>query len=145
MLVRIVGLGPGDSGLLTIGALDAMRSIGRAVTLLAPPDLTAYLSSHGVEVLRPPAHDAGTIVRGAANEIQRFVETLPAGDLAIGVLGNPLSDFPGLALLLDALERRGARTEMVSGMRRRVLEFCDGEIRDDMTVLALRVAEPPDF
>jgi hypothetical protein len=29
-------------------------------------------------------------------------------------------------------------------MRRRVLEFCGGEIRDDMTMLALRVAEPPD-
>jgi serine phosphatase RsbU (regulator of sigma subunit) len=33
--------------------------------------------------------------------------------------------------------------EIVAGMRRRVLEFCDGEIRDDMTMLALRVAEPP--
>jgi phosphoserine phosphatase RsbU/P len=35
--------------------------------------------------------------------------------------------------------------EIVSGMRRRVLEFCDGEVNDDMTMLALRVSEPPDI
>ena len=39
VLVRIAGLGPGDPGLLTIGSLDALRAIGRAVVLLAPPDL----------------------------------------------------------------------------------------------------------
>jgi serine phosphatase RsbU (regulator of sigma subunit)/PAS domain-containing protein len=33
---------------------------------------------------------------------------------------------------------------IVADMRRRVLEFCDGQVRDDMTMLALRVAEPPD-
>jgi hypothetical protein len=33
----------------------------------------------------------------------------------------------------------------VARMRRRVLEFCDGQVRDEMTMLALRVGEPPDF
>ncbi len=48
MLVRIAGLGPGDPGLLTIGSLDALRAIGKAVVLLAPPDLTSYLERNGV-------------------------------------------------------------------------------------------------
>jgi serine phosphatase RsbU (regulator of sigma subunit)/PAS domain-containing protein len=33
--------------------------------------------------------------------------------------------------------------EIVAGMRRRVVEFCGGEVHDDMTMLALRVTEPP--
>ena len=39
--MRIVGLGPGDPSLLTLGSLDALRSAGRAVALLAPPELDA--------------------------------------------------------------------------------------------------------
>ncbi|MHB8148159.1 MAG: nucleoside triphosphate pyrophosphohydrolase [Vulcanimicrobiaceae bacterium] len=38
------------------------------------------------------------------------------GDLAIAVLGNPLSDFPGLPLLLRSLEARGIATTIVPGM-----------------------------
>lgn len=34
--------------------------------------------------------------------------------------------------------------DIAADMRRRVLEFCGGEIRDDMTMLVLRVGEPPD-
>jgi serine phosphatase RsbU (regulator of sigma subunit)/PAS domain-containing protein len=54
-----------------------------------------------------------------------------------GYFGDRLADE------LAALADRPA-TEIVAGLRRRVLEFCNGEIRDDMTMLALRVAEPPD-
>jgi len=43
MLVRIVGLGPGDPELLTYGSVEALRKIGRAVALLAPPELTKAL------------------------------------------------------------------------------------------------------
>jgi serine phosphatase RsbU (regulator of sigma subunit) len=54
-----------------------------------------------------------------------------------GYFGDQLADE------LAALAGRSA-DEIVADMRRRVLEFCQGEIRDDMTMLALRVAEPPD-
>jgi tetrapyrrole methylase family protein/MazG family protein len=37
------------------------------------------------------------------------------------VLGNPLSDFPGLPILLRALERRGIGAEIVPGMPRATL------------------------
>ncbi len=42
-------------------------------------------------------------------------------DLGLGVLGNPLSDFPGLPPLLRSFERAGIRTEIVPGMPRSTL------------------------
>lgn len=121
MLIRIIGLGPGDPQLLTLGSLDAMRAIGRAVTLAAPPELAKYLEEHGVKSVRGRVGDPSLFVRGSTEEIERFVDALDEADLAIGVLGNPLSDFPGLPVLLRALERRGARTEIVPGMPRETL------------------------
>ena len=99
-MVRIAGLGPGDPGLLTIGSLDALRAIGRAVALLAPPDLTGYLERNGVEIVRGMVDDPALFVRGSGDEIERFVQRLGedgGASLGLGVLGNPLSDFPGLA------------------------------------------------
>ena len=125
MLVRIAGLGPGDPGLLTIGALQALRSIGRAVTLLAPPDLSGYLHERGVEIVRDLVDDPALFVRGSGEEIERFVTRLaernPRRDIGVGVLGNPLSDFPGLPPLLRLLEARGIATEIVPGMPRATL------------------------
>lgn len=120
MLVRIVGLGPGDPELLTFGSIDALRAAGRAYALLAPPELVKRLQSAGVSVERTDADDAPLIVRGSADHVERFVNRIE-GDIAVGVLGNPLSDFPGLALLLRALERKGARTLIVHGMPKSTL------------------------
>ena len=116
MLVRIVGLGPGDPALLTLGAVAALRAAPRAVTLLAPPDLLAELKRNGIDAQRGPARDAALLVRGGSEEIDRFIEGIGEGDIGIGVLGNPLSDFPGLPLLLRALEARGAQTLIVPGV-----------------------------
>jgi tetrapyrrole methylase family protein/MazG family protein len=124
MLVRIAGLGPGDPRLLTIGGLDALRSIGRAVALLAPPDLSGYLSENGVEIVRGLVDDPALFVRGGAEEIRHFVSRVaqkPRLDLGLGVLGNPLSDFPGLPPLLRMLERESIATEIVPGMPRSTL------------------------
>ncbi len=124
MLVRIAGLGPGDPGLLTIGSLDALRAIGRAVVLLAPPDLTSYLERNGIEIVRGMVDDAGLLVRGSADEIARFADRLaerPDGSVGLGVLGNPLSDFPGLPPLLRVLEARGIAAQIVPGMPRATL------------------------
>jgi MazG family protein len=124
VLVRIAGLGPGDPGLLTIGGLDALRAIGRAVILLAPPDLTGYLERNGVEILRGFVGDPALLVRGSEDEIAAFVRRigdLPYDEIGLGVLGNPLSDFSGLPPLLRALENRGIGTEIVPGMPRATL------------------------
>ncbi len=120
-LIRIVGLGPGDPDLVTLGSLEALRAAGRVVTLLAPPELALFFESEGVTLLRDRVSDAALFVRGSSDAIDAFVATLDGNDLAVGVLGNPLSDFPGLPLLLRALERAGARTELVPGMPRATL------------------------
>lgn len=127
MLARIVGLGPGDPSLLTLGSLDALRTIGRAVVLRAPRELVAYLRDAGVEIEEGLTGDDALIVRGSTEAIAAFATRLDArrerddGDLGIGVLGNPLSDFPGLPPLLRALDARRIRTEIVPGMPRATL------------------------
>jgi tetrapyrrole methylase family protein/MazG family protein len=120
-LIRIVGLGPGDPDLLTLGSLEALRAVGRAVLVLAPPELALFIESEGVTLVRERLTDAALFVRGSRDAIDAFVAGLGDEDLAIGVLGNPLSDFPGLPLLLRALEAAGARSELVPGMPRATL------------------------
>ncbi len=106
MLLRIVGLGPGDPDLLTFGSVNAMRAAGRAMTPLAPPELNTFLEERGVRVVREGIADPALFVRGSTDEIERFVEHLDGADMALGILGNPLSDFAGLPVLLRTLERR---------------------------------------
>jgi len=119
--IRIVGLGPGDPDLLTLGSLEALRAAGRAVTLLAPPELALFLESEGVTIVRDLVADATLFVRGSSDEIETFAAKVDGEDLALGVIGNPLSDFPGLPLLLRALEGRRIETELVPGMPRATL------------------------
>jgi tetrapyrrole methylase family protein/MazG family protein len=119
--IRIVGLGPGDPDLLTLGSLESLRAVGRAVTVLAPPELRLFLESEGIELVRDTIIDQSLFVRGSAETLDAFVDGLDERDLGLGILGNPLSDFPGLPLLLRALERIGRRCEIVPGMPRATL------------------------
>jgi tetrapyrrole methylase family protein / MazG family protein len=125
MLVRIAGLGPGDPGLLTIGSLEKLRAVGRAVALLAPPDLSSYLRERGIEIVRGMIDDPALFARGSSEEIARFVKRIlelrDGRDLALGVLGNPLSDFAGLPSLLRMLESNAIQTDIVVGVPRATL------------------------
>ncbi len=120
-MLRIVGLGPGDPDLLTLGSRESLRAVARAATVLAPPDLVLFLESEGVTMVRDLITDQPLFVRGSSEVIDCFVERLDERDLALGILGNPLSDFAGLPVLLRALERRGITTEIVPGMPRATL------------------------
>jgi tetrapyrrole methylase family protein/MazG family protein len=121
-LIRIVGLGPGDPDLLTLGSLEALRAVDGAAPVMAPPSLTLFLESEGVHVVRDMITDQGLFIRGSAEVIDAFVDRVRGeSSLGIGVLGNPLSDFPGLPMLLRALERAGKRCEIVPGMPRATL------------------------
>ena len=55
----------------------------------------------------------------------------------------PAQEF-GQERLLEALAGRAGATpeEMLAAVERALLEFCDGDLRDDVSMLALRV-EPP--
>ncbi|HZO93438.1 MAG TPA: nucleoside triphosphate pyrophosphohydrolase [Candidatus Baltobacteraceae bacterium] len=120
-MIRIVGLGPGDPGLLTLGSRESLRAVGRAATVLAPPELVRFLESDGVAIERALIADQGLFLRGSAEVIDGFVRHLDERDLGLGVIGNPLSDFLGLPVLLRALERRGVNAELVPGMPRATL------------------------
>ena len=119
--VRIVGLGPGDPDLLTLGSLEALRAAGRVATLLAPPELVLFLESEGVTVVRDLVSRPALFVRGSSEAVDAFVTRVAGEELALGLIGNPLSDFPGLPLLLRALERGGVAAELVPGMPRATL------------------------
>jgi tetrapyrrole methylase family protein/MazG family protein len=120
-VIRIVGLGPGDPGLLTLGSREALRAVGRAATVLAPPELVRFLESDGVAIERGLIADQGLFLRGSSEVIDVFADRLDERDLALGVLGNPLSDFLGLPILLRALDRRRITAEIVPGMPRATL------------------------
>lgn len=117
--VRIVGLGPGDPRLLNLGSLDALKGCTRAILLLAPQELAAYLSGEGV-TLATESVDGAAVIRGSSTAIGELCDRME-DRIAIGVLGNPLSDFPGLPLLLRALDARRIRVEIVPGMPRATL------------------------
>jgi tetrapyrrole methylase family protein/MazG family protein len=119
--LRVVGLGPGDADLLTLGSRESLRAVGRAATVLAPPALVLFLESEGVAIERNLISDQGLFLRGSTEVIDGFVGELDTRPLALGVLGNPLSDFAGLPILLRALERRGFGAEIVPGMPRATL------------------------
>jgi tetrapyrrole methylase family protein/MazG family protein len=102
-----------------LGSLDALKSSSRAMLLLAPQELAAYLSDAGVRVANDPL-DGAAIIRGSGSAIGELCDRLDDG-VAICVLGNPLSDFPGLPLLLRALDARRIRAEIVPGMPRATL------------------------
>ncbi|MGC2128861.1 MAG: hypothetical protein WA629_02085, partial [Candidatus Aquilonibacter sp.] len=90
MLVRIVGLGPGDPGYLTVGSLEALRESARTVTLLAPPDLVKALESSGIAVDRALIPDGAALAHGSTEAIAQFISalgTLPIETLGLGVLG----------------------------------------------------------
>ncbi len=101
--------------------------MGRGVMLVAPHELTEYVRNAGVEIDEQLAGDEALIVRGAGEAIAAFCDRLesrladdPRG-IAIGVLGNPLSDVPGLPALLRALDARRMSVEIVPGMPRATL------------------------
>jgi tetrapyrrole methylase family protein/MazG family protein len=119
MLVRIVGLGPGDPGYLTLGSLGALRETQHVAALLAPPDLLRALESHGIPLDRDLIPDAVALAHGSHDAIAHFVaaiERLNSDALGLAVLGNPLSDLPGLPPLLRALEDAGHHARITPGM-----------------------------
>ena len=105
-----------------------MRSAQRVVLPGAPAELATYVRSNGATIDGALIADHASFARGSAEAIQLFVDAVcrpersePAETIAIGVLGNPLSDFAGLPELVRALERRGAEVQIVPGVPRDTL------------------------
>jgi MazG family protein len=102
-----------------LGSLDALKRSSRVMLLSAPQELATHLRDAGIS-LQNELLEGAAIVRGSGEAIGGLCDRLEDGD-AIGVLGNPLSDFPGLPLLLRALDARRIRVEILPGMPRATL------------------------
>jgi tetrapyrrole methylase family protein / MazG family protein len=118
--LTIVGLGPSDASLLTLGALERLSALPRVVALSAPPSLADALKSRGVR-LEPSPFDGPAVLRGNADAIGAVAAWAAQSDGALGVPGHPLMDFPALPHLLRALEDRGVGVEIVPGVPRSAL------------------------
>jgi tetrapyrrole methylase family protein / MazG family protein len=122
MVLSIVGLGPGESQFLTVGALEALRAATRAAVIGAPADLRAYLRANGVELDGVWILDQAGLSSGASAAVTQFADRVAGLDgIALGVLGHPLTDFAGLPELVRELEARGDSVAIVSGMPRATL------------------------
>ncbi|HEY1681879.1 MAG TPA: nucleoside triphosphate pyrophosphohydrolase [Candidatus Tumulicola sp.] len=122
MVLSIVGLGPGESQFLSVGALEALRAAACAAVIGAPADLRAYLRSNGVDLDGDLILDEAGLASGASAAVAQFAHRISGLDgVALGVLGHPLTDFAGLPELVRELEARGDSVAIVSGMPRATL------------------------
>ncbi len=119
--LTIVGLGPGDANLVTLGALERLQRAGRFAACSVPPALLEYLDTLGVKVQNPAPFDGAALLRGNPQGVAAAVEFAGAADSALGVPGHPMLDFPGLPHLLRALQAACVTVELVPGMPRAAL------------------------
>ncbi len=119
-VLSIVGLGPSDAALLTVGALERLRSAPKVVTCNAAPATVQYLRDAGIDAQAAP-FDASALLRGVEGAVDDAVSLFAQGDCALGVPGHPLLDFPGLPNLLRALGAAGIATSIVPGVPRLAL------------------------
>src|SRR5215469_13990010 len=100
--LSIVGLGPSDAALLTLGSLERLERAPRVVVCTTPPALVDHLKSRGVKI-EPAPFDTAALLRGVGEAVSSMAAYAAAGEAALGVPGHPLLDFPGLPHLLRAL------------------------------------------
>jgi MazG family protein len=116
----IVGLGPSDAHLLTVGALECLRRASAVFPCNAAPATLEYLRDHGAAVEDPP-FDGGALLRGVDSAVKAAAASLQRGDAALAVPGHPLLDFPGLPNLLHKLTHAGIEATIVAGVPRSAL------------------------
>jgi tetrapyrrole methylase family protein / MazG family protein len=118
--LSIVGLGPSDARLLTVGALECLRASPTVLTCNAAPATLQYLRDAGIKA-DPAPFDAGALLRGVDSAVESAAALFALGDAALGVPGHPLLDFPGLPNLLHAAAARGIEVNIVPGVPRSAL------------------------
>ncbi|MDQ2817091.1 MAG: nucleoside triphosphate pyrophosphohydrolase [Candidatus Eremiobacteraeota bacterium] len=119
--LAIVGLGPSDASLLTLGALERLQAAARVAACGAAPALSTFLAAHGVRLVSPTPFDSAALLRGQAQAVRDAVGFAAAGDAAVGIAGHPVLDFPGLGHLLQALDGADIEAELVAGVPREAL------------------------
>jgi MazG family protein len=122
MKLSVVGLGPGESTFLTVGALEALRAASGAAIVQAPADLRAHLRESGVRLQPDWIADEGALTSGSTAAAVDFIAAIESAEVpALGVLGHPLTDFTALPVVVRELEARGHSVHVVPGMPRATL------------------------
>jgi len=118
--LSIVGLGPSDAKLLTVGALETLQRSSRVFVCNAAPATIQFLKEHGVAI-EAASFDGSALLRGVEPAVQAALTAFAKGDAALGVPGHPLLDFPGLPHLLRELELHAIDVQIVPGVPRSAL------------------------
>jgi len=118
--LTIVGLGPSDASLLTLGALERLERAPRVALCNIAPTLEQHLRDRGVKLQGVPFH-APSLLRGVPEAVEAAADFAAEGDAVLGVPGHPMIDVPGLPHLLRALELRGVSVQLVPGVPRSAL------------------------
>lgn len=118
--LTIVGLGPSDASLLTLGALERLERAPRVALCNIAPSLEHHLKERGVRLVGAPFHGS-SLLRGVAEAVEAAAAFAEAGDAVLGVPGHPMLDMPGLPHLLRALELRRIDVVLVPGVPRSAL------------------------
>ena len=118
--LTIVGLGPSDASLLTLGALERLERAPRVALANVAPSLEAHLKERGIRLVGAPFHGP-SLLRGVPEAVEAAAAFAEDGDAALGVPGHPMLDMPGLPHLLRALELRRIQVELVPGVPRSAL------------------------
>jgi tetrapyrrole methylase family protein/MazG family protein len=118
--LTIVGLGPSDASLLTLGALERLERAPRVALCNIAPALEQHLKDQGIKLEGVPFHGP-SLLRGVAESVEAAADYALHGDAVLGVPGHPMLDMPGLPHLLRALELRGVDVVLVPGVPRSAL------------------------
>jgi MazG family protein len=118
--LTIVGLGPSDASLLTLGALERLERAPRVALCNIAPSLELHLKDRGVRLVGAPFHGP-SLLRGVPEAVEAAAAFAGDGDAVLGVPGHPMLDMPGLPHLLRALELRRVDVELVPGVPRSAL------------------------
>jgi MazG family protein len=118
--LTIVGLGPSDASLLTLGAIERLERASRVALCNTSPALELHLKERGVRLQATPFHGP-SLLRGVAEAVEAAADFAAQGDAVLGVPGHPMIDMPGLPHLLRALEMRGVTVQLVPGVPRSAL------------------------
>ncbi len=111
--IQVIALGPGSRDLLTLGALEALRSARQLVLRTERHGVAKYLASLGVgydtlDALYDSSEDFDTLAETAAEELLRRAERAP---LSFAV-AEPASD----TIVLRLLDRAGERVRILPGV-----------------------------
>ena len=118
--MTMIGLGPGDASLLTLGGLDALERSPRVALCGIAPDLEEHLRERRIRLVAAPFHGT-SLLRGVPDAVAAAADFASEGDAALGVPGHPMLDVPGLPNVLAAFERRHIAVRLVAGVPRAAL------------------------